>query len=164
MFYVRLPEFDPGQSYVCEAPDLPYYEVETVEQRQQLVKRKYPSGLALADLSIKFYEDHEGSVFAYVRKWFDQIVDVHQGSEANNGAVAMPSAWLKTICVEVLRLDNTPCRTYKYDGYPVKISGYDFSTEDGLVQPTVRFRVNTVSFEGEEVGTPTTPADLGQFL
>jgi hypothetical protein len=59
----------------------------------------------------------------------------------------MPSKYKRRMSVEVLNYSNEVVRRYSYLAYPVSIKGFNMGTDNGLVMPTIRFKVDELVIE-----------------
>jgi hypothetical protein len=143
-FVVRFPQIDGGMEfdydYVKDIPDIPMYSIDTLTQKQQFHPAHYPSGVSIRDLSVTFYEDQEQTIQRFYERWRQLVVK-------SNGDVGLPGDYKKLMYIEVIGFNNVIQQEFEYLAFPISIEGTGMSTEDGLVTPVIKFKVEQLKIQ-----------------
>jgi hypothetical protein len=139
-WYCDLPVLDGirlGWEFVEEAT-LPFVEFEQVGNYRAGKMYHYPGHHSIGTLSLKLYEDSQGSAARYLDRWRRKMIDL------DSGLYYHPQEFKQTIKITVLDVTKITVMFVEYTGcWPMRSDTYALNSgSSDRIAPTVEFSVD----------------------
>lgn len=141
-WYCDLPDIDNvslSWEFVEEAT-LPFIELEQVSNYKAGKMYHYPHHYSIGTLSLKFYEDIQGSTTQYLEAWRRKIVD------PDSGLFYLPKDYKKTITITVLDPAKATVMFLEYTGcWPMRSDAFQMTSGSSeRIAPSAEFSVDEI--------------------